>query len=69
MTETQMYKIWNDRAKELLTIPEVRAEYMNKESEAAARDWILHQALITLMYSHEERMEMLKLKNISENPC
>ena len=50
------------RAKELLTIPQVQKEYQSKENEAEAKDWILHQALITLMYSHEERMEMLKKK-------
>ena len=35
------------RAKELLTIPQVQKEYQSKENEAEAKDWILHQALIT----------------------
>lgn len=62
MTTQQMEAKVIERAKELLTIPEVYNAYQSKESEEAAKDWILHQALITLLYSHEERMEMLKRK-------
>ena len=51
-----------ERAQELLNIPEVSREYQSKESEEAAQEWILNQALITLMYSHEERIKMLQSK-------
>lgn len=62
MTTQQMEAKVIERAKELLTIPEVYNAYQSKESEEAAKDWILHQALITLLYTHEERMEMQKRK-------
>lgn len=51
-----------ERAKELLKMPEVQAIYQSKENEADAKEWVMNQALITLMYSHEERMEMMNKK-------
>jgi hypothetical protein len=62
MTTLEINNRLNQRAKELLSIPQVAKEYQSKESEAIAKDWILTQALITLMYTHEERMEMLNKK-------
>jgi len=66
MTTQELNNKVTERAKELLTIPQVQKEYQSKENEAEAKDWILHQALITLMYSHEERMEMLKKKQAAQ---
>jgi len=43
-------------------MPEVQAIYQSKENETDAKEWIMNQALITLMYSHEERMEMMNKK-------
>lgn len=62
MTTEQMNIRLIERAKELLAIPEVFAAYQSKSSEAEAKEWVMYQALITLMYSHEERMEMQKRK-------
>ena len=58
MTTEEMYSKVNERAKELLTLPEVQKIYQSKSSESEAKDWILHAALFTLMYSHEERVQM-----------
>ena len=58
MTTLQMTTKLNERAKELLSIPEVMNIYQSQENEAEAKEWIQNQALITLMYSHEERMKM-----------
>jgi len=62
MTTQEINNKLNERAKELLNIPQVAKEYQLKETEEMAKDWILSQALITLMYSHEQRMEMAKRK-------
>ena len=59
MTTQEMTNKVIERAKELLTIPQVYNEYQSKKTEEVAKEWIFNQALITLMYSHEERMEML----------
>ena len=59
MTTQEINKRLNERAKELLTIPQIQKEYQSKENESQAKDWILHLALITLLYSYEERIEML----------
>ena len=61
--EKYIFERLSARAKELLTIPQVFKEYQSKESEAAAKDWILWQALITLMYTPEEREKMAAIKN------
>jgi len=50
------------RAKEMLKKPKIYAEYQKQETEAKAKEWILYQSLITLMYSHEERKEMIERK-------
>lgn len=55
-------KAITDRMSELLNIPEVNAVYQGMETKEAAEEYIFFQALITLMYSHEERMEMLNKK-------
>lgn len=62
MTTTEINNKLNKRAKELLSIPQVAKEYQSKESESLAKEWILSQALITLMYSPEERAEMIMKK-------
>ena len=62
MTIEQMTTRIIERAKELLKMPEVQAIYQSKENETDAKEWIMNQALITLMYSHEERMEMMNKK-------
>uniref|UniRef100_UPI004047851A hypothetical protein n=1 Tax=Yoonia sp. TaxID=2212373 RepID=UPI004047851A len=59
MTTEEMNAKVLDRAKELLTMPEVQEIYQSKPTEKEAKDWLLHSALFTLMYSHEERVEML----------
>lgn len=60
MKEQQIFNRINERAKELLLIPEVAKIYHSKESEDVAKNWILNQALITLMYSPEEREKLSK---------
>lgn len=65
MTIEEMNNKVVERAKELLKMPQVQEIYQSKENEAEAKEWILHQALITLMYSHEERIEMLKKKQLA----
>lgn len=62
MTQQEMMNRVKERAKELLTIPQVRKEYQAMENEAAAKDYILGQALITLLYTPEERAEMYQKK-------
>ncbi len=49
------------REQELIKLPEVEQELMKikkDEGLAKAKEWLGYQALITLLYSHEERMEM-----------
>ena len=53
------------RSNELMKLPEVQAEIVrlhDAESKDAAKEWLGYQALITLMYSPEERAEMVKKK-------
>ena len=66
MTTQEMNNKLNERAKELLTIPQVAKEYQSKESEVIAKEWILTQALITLMYTPEERDDMINKKNAAQ---
>lgn len=66
MTEQQMTQRLQDRAEELLLIPEVKKEMLSKPSEDEAKEWLYHQALITLMFTHEERMAGLITKNLTE---
>jgi len=54
------------RAKEMLKNPKIYTAYQQQKTEAKAKEWILYQSLITLMYSHEERKEMIETK-IKEN--
>lgn len=61
--EKYIFETLSYRAKELLSIPQVFKEYQSKESEVAAKDWILKQALITLMYTPEERKKMAAIKS------
>lgn len=67
MNTEEMTNVLIERAKELLTIPQVNNIYQSKETEKDAKDWILHQALITLIYSPKERMQMIKRKNMKSN--
>ena len=60
MTEQQILNRINERAMELLSIPAVSKIYHSKKSEEIAKNWILNQALITLMYSPEERERLSK---------
>ena len=46
-----------ERAKELLTIPQVNNEYQSKETEEAAKEWIFNQALITLEEFFSEQLK------------
>jgi len=50
------------RAKKMLEDPKIYAEYQQQKTEKDAKEWILYQSLITLMYSHEERKEMIQRK-------
>jgi hypothetical protein len=63
MTTKEMNKVVTERAKLMLQDSKIQELYQAHKTEAEAKDWILHQALITLMYSHEERVEMAKKKN------
>lgn len=64
MTQQEMTDVVFNRIKELLEIPEIYAQYQKQEikNEEAAKKWIYYQALITLLYSPEERTEMIKNK-------
>lgn len=61
--ETYMWETLKARVQELLKHPEFYAEYQSKASEQEAKQWAMQQALWTLLYSPEEREEMLKRKN------
>ena len=65
MTTQEMFNKVSERAKELLSIPQVSKIYQSKANEAEAKEWILNQALITLMYSPEERKAMANKKNLA----
>ena len=57
------------RENELMKIPEVQAEMVrihDAESKDAAKEWLGYQALITLMYTPDERMEMQRKARLKE---
>ena len=51
-----------NRAQVMLKDEKVNSIYQSFKNESEAKDWIVKQALITLLYSHEERMAMLAKK-------
>ena len=57
-----MFKTVSERAKSLLEMPEVQA-ICKEKGEVKGKEWLLTQALITLMYSPEERAAMAAQKN------
>ena len=63
MTQEQMTQIVLNRATELLKDKKINSVYQSLKTEDEAKEWIVKQALITLLYSHDERAEMAKLKN------
>lgn len=63
MTQEQMNQTVIARASEMLKDENVNKIYQSFKTESEAKDWIIKQALITLLYSHEERVEMIKRKN------
>ena len=48
--------------KEMLKDPKIYTEYQQQKTEAKAKEWILYQSLITLMYSPSKRKEMIQKK-------
>ncbi len=62
MTEQEIFAKINERATLMLKNPEIMALYQSKPNEEEAKKWMLHQAMITLMYSHEERKEIAAKK-------
>lgn len=65
MSEQEMFDKVTERSKELMELPEVQKEMMkiyHAEGKAKAEEWVYYQALITLLYSPEERAEMVKAK-------
>lgn len=62
MTKQQIFKTVNDRATQMLKDSNIYKLYQSKENETIAKEWILNQALITLLYSHEERKSLISNK-------
>jgi hypothetical protein len=62
MTTEQMIQKVAERQKELITLPEVKVKLMSFTDVKKAQEWLFNQALITLLYSHEERMAMAASK-------
>ena len=65
MAEEKMLEVLNKRIGELARDPEVRKVLKKKFQELGeegARQWLHDQALITLLYSPEEREEMVRGK-------
>jgi len=62
MTTEQMNQTVIIRASEMLKDEKVNSIYQSFATESEAKDWIVKQALITLLYSHEERVEMIAKK-------
>jgi len=61
MTIDIMIEKINARAKELMQINEVRNIFASKVKSndlKHTQDWIYNQAIITLLYSHKERLKM-----------
>jgi len=58
MNTEQMNAIVRERANDLMQHPQIQEMYQSKATEQDAKDWLMHTALFTLMYSHEERMAM-----------
>ena len=50
------------RASEMQKDEKINAIYQSFDTEEEAKNWMYTQALITLMYSPEERIEMAKKK-------
>ena len=63
MTQEQMTQIVLNRATELLKDKKINSIYQSLKTEDEAKEWIVKQALATLLYSHDERTLMVKLKN------
>ena len=65
INENKIDKLTNKvffRAKEMLKDPKIYTEYQQQKTEAKAKEWILYQSLITLMYSPSKRKEMIQRK-------
>ena len=54
-----MTKVITVRINEMLKDPAINKIYQDKKTESEAKEWIVGQAIITLMYSADERAEML----------
>ena len=61
--EKYIYDTINERVKLLLSDSKIMAEYQKQGSQEEAEQWIYYQALFTLMYSQEEREELVKNKS------
>ena len=61
--EKYIYDTINERVKLLLSDSKIMAEYQKQGSQKEAEQWIYNQALFTLMYSPEEREELVNKKN------
>ena len=69
INENKMKKLTDKvflRAKEMLKNPKIYAAYQQQATEKDAKEWILYQSLITLMYSYDERKEMIERKTKKE---
>lgn len=56
--ETKINKMLAERVNVMLKDSAINKVYQSKATKEEAKDWIFMQALVTLMYSHEERMQM-----------
>lgn len=62
MTQEQMNQTIIERATELLKDKKVNSVYQSFKTETDAKTWIIKSALVTLLYSPEERAAMAERK-------
>ena len=69
MTQEQINQTVIKRATELLKDKKVNSVYQAFKTEDDAKTWIIKQALVTLLYSHEERAAMAdRKKSANQRP-
>lgn len=64
MQTKQMNQTVMNRATEMLKDEKINSIYQSFKTEDEAKEWIIKQSLITLLYSHEERMIMSEKKKL-----
>ena len=62
MTTQEMNARITERANEMMMNPAIVAEYKNHANKKDADQWLFNQSVFTLMYSPEERIELMKKK-------